>query len=141
MPLSMNPRARDILNERFHRDCLIALATEAGHQPFVRTVNAFYEDGCFYVITYALSGKMQQIQENARVAIAGDWFTAQGIAENLGHVLKTENAPLAEKLRAAFAAWYYNGHVDEADENTCILRIALTQGTLLSHGTRYDLSF
>ena len=45
------------------------------------------------------------------------------------------------KLREAFAAWYDNGHTDESDPNTCILRIRLTDGILLNHGTKYELDF
>jgi len=141
MSRNFPPEAQAIMDERFHHDSLIALATAADGQPHVRTVNAFYEDGCFYVITHALSGKMQQIAENPSVALCGDWFTAHGIAENMGHILKEENAQLAAKLRAAFAAWYDNGHTDEADPNTIILRIRLKDGVLLHHGTRYEIDF
>lgn len=133
--------AAAILNHRFGHDTLIALATVENGIPHVRTVNSYYEDGSFYTITYALSGKMQQIAADPHVAICGDWFTAQGIGENLGHILLPENQALAAKLRTAFAAWYDNGHTNEADPNTCILRIRLTNGVLFSHGTRYDLDF
>ena len=130
-----------IMNERFGHDTLIALATVDGDQPAVRAVNACYEDGSFYVVTYALSGKMVQIGRNPNIAICGDWFTAHGIGENMGHILAEENAALAAKLRAEFASWFGNGHVNEADPNTCILRIRLTDGILMSHGTRYEIDF
>ncbi len=52
-----------ILNERFNRDNIIALATVQDGTPYVRNVNGFYEDGSFYVITYALSNKMKQIEK------------------------------------------------------------------------------
>lgn len=133
--------ARDIMNERFHRDSLIALATTEGDTPRVRTVNSFYEDGAFYVITYALSNKMKQIEKNPKVAICGDWFTACGTGENLGHIQAEENREIAGKLRHAFASWYDNGHTNEADPNTCILCIHLREGVLFSHGTRYNISF
>lgn len=133
--------AQKIMNERFNRDTLIALATVDGAVPSVRTVNSFYEDGSFYVITYARSNKMKQITKNPTVAVCGDWFTAHGVGENLGHILRPENAHLADKLRTAFASWYQNGHTNEADPNTCILRIRLTDGVLLSHGTRYNIDF
>ena len=45
--------------------------------PYVRYVNAYYENGAFYIITYALSNKMIHIENNSTVAIAGDWFTAR----------------------------------------------------------------
>ena len=33
-------------------------------------LNAYYEDGSFYIITYALSNKIKQIEKNPNVAIA-----------------------------------------------------------------------
>ena len=129
------------MTERFGHDNLIALATVDGDSPAVRTVNAYYEDGCFYTVTYALSGKMQQIGRNPKIAICGDWFTAHGIGESMGHILLPEHANIAGKLRAAFAEWYGNGHTNEADPNTIILRMKLTVGVLFNHGTRYDIDF
>ena len=130
-----------ILAERFGKDSLIALATVDGGRPRVRTVNTFYLDGAFYVVTWALSGKMQQLSADPHASICGDWFTANALGENLGHVLREENQAIIERLRAAFAAWYDNGHTNEADPNTVLLKLRLTDGVLFSHGTRYDLTF
>ena len=53
-------KAKVILNSRFGHDTLIALASIEDNIPYVRTVNSYYEDGCFYIITHALSNKMRQ---------------------------------------------------------------------------------
>lgn len=133
--------AQRIMNDRFNKDSLIALATVDGNTPHVRAVNSYYEDGYFYTITYALSNKMKQIALNPTVAICGDWFTGHGIGENLGWIRDEKNNDIASKLRAAFAAWYDNGHTNEADINTVILRIRMTDGVLLHHGTRFEIDF
>lgn len=133
--------AKSILNERFGKDSLIALATADENIPSVRTVNAYYEDSSFYIITWSRSGKMQQIKSNPNVAVSGDWFTAHGVGENLGHVLKEENLSMLRTLRRAFSSWYSNGHVDENSPETVLLRIRLTDGVLFSGGTRYELHF
>ena len=130
-----------ILTDRFGKDSLIALATVLGGIPYVRTVDAVYIDDAFYVVTYALSGKCKQIAKNPTVAISGEWFTAHGIGENLGHVLLPENRAVMEILRKAFAAWYSNGHTNESDPNTCLLKIKLTDGVLFANGIRYDIDF
>ena len=130
-----------ILTERFGTDSLIALATVEDGMPHVRAVDAVYIDGSFYVVTYALSGKMQQIAKNPVVAISGEWFTAHGVGENLGHVMLNGNKAVMDILRAAFAAWYDNGHTNEADPNTCLLKIRLTDGVLFADGTRYEIEF
>lgn len=97
----------------------------------VRTVDAYYEDGSFYVVTHAKSNKMQQIAQNPQVSIAGhqEMFTASGVGENLGWVLKPENADIRAKLRTAFAGWYDLAN-NEKDEGCCILAVRLTKGTL-----------
>lgn len=130
-----------IMDQRFGRDRMISLATSVENLPSVRDVNGYYRDGSFYIITHALSGKMQQIAQNPRVAISGEWFSAHGLAENLGHVLKEENRELISTLRQVFSTWYHNGHVDETDPNTCILRVRLTDAVLFKDGVQYKLNF
>lgn len=137
----LNQEAEAILTERFGKDTIIALATIGEGRPYVRNVNAYYENSAFYVITHGLSNKMKQIEKNPEIAIAGDWFTAHGEGKNLGYFGKKENAEIADKLRKAFAAWIDNGHNNFEDENTCILCINLTDGILFSHGTCYDIDF
>lgn len=130
-----------IMDERFGRDRTISLATAVDNQPSVREVNGYYRDGSFYISTHALSGKMQQIAQNPRVAISGEWFSAHGLAENLGHVLKEENRELILTLRQVFSSWYHNGHVDETDPNTCLLRVRLTDAVFFKDGTRYAIDY
>ena len=130
-----------ILSERFGKDSLIALATSVDNVPYVRTVDAFYEDGAFYVLTHGLSGKMQQIKQNPTVSVAGEWFTAQGLGESLGYFGRKENSRIADKMRQVFSAWIDNGHNDLDDENTCILCIRLTTGVLFSNGARFEIDF
>lgn len=137
----LNKKAEKIMVERFGKDNIIALATTENGIPYVRNVNAFYENKAFYIITYGLSNKMRQIENNPAAAVAGEWFTAHGKGINLGYFGKDENAEIAKKLRTAFGSWIDNGHNDFSDENTCILCIRLTDGLLLSHGTRYEIDF
>ncbi len=57
----------------------------------------------------------------------------------MGYFGKKENHTIAEKLKTVFAEWINNGHTDFDDENTVILCVELTDGLLLSHGTRYEI--
>ncbi|MCH5324327.1 MAG: pyridoxamine 5'-phosphate oxidase family protein [Eubacterium sp.] len=137
----LTKEAEQILTRRFGKDSVIALATVEDGIPDVRNVNAYYENGAFYIITHALSDKMKQIEKNPVVAVAGEWFTAHGKGTNLGYFGKPENTEIAEKLKKVFAEWIDNGHNDFSDKNTCILCVKLTNGELYSHGTRYDIDF
>ena len=134
----LSSEAEKIMIERFGKDTVIALATVEQEMPYVRNVNAYYEDGSFYIITYALSNKMKHIESNSTVAIAGEWFTSHGKSINLGYFGKEENCRIAGKLKNVFSEWIDNGHNDFEDENTVILCVELTDGLLLSHGIRYE---
>ena len=127
-----------VMIDRFGKDTVIALETTKNEMPHVRYVNAYYENGAFYIITHALSNKMKHIKDNPVVAVAGVWFTAHGKGVNLGYFGKKENCEIADKLKKVFAEWIDNGHTDFNDENTIILQVELTDGLLLSRGTRYE---
>ncbi len=137
--MSAYENAIAIMNERFGKDSLISVATMDGSRPSVRIIDGYYEDGSFYVVTYALSGKMKQISVCPEVAVCGEWFTAHGIGENLGYVRDEGNEAMMAKLREVFAAWYGNGHVNEEDPNTCLLRIRLTDGVIIDHEKKYGV--
>lgn len=137
----LSAEAEKIMVERFGKDSIISLATTVDNRPYVRRVDSFYDKGSFYVLTYGLSNKMKQIQQNPFVAIAGEWFTANGTGVNLGYFGKEDNKEIADKMRVVFSEWINNGHNNFEDENTCILQIELTDGVLFSNGTRYDIDF
>ncbi len=142
-----------LLDEKFGngKDNIISLATiarepgaDGSPRPVVRGVDAYYEDGVFYVTTHAKSNKMQQIAKNPEVSISSstEMFTASGTAENLGWVLDPKNATLRNKLRTTFTAWYDKAN-NEQDENCCILAIRMTKGTLnINHWEKlYHMDF
>jgi len=144
--------AMKLLDEKVgNKDGLISLSTialEPGAdgrcRPAARIVDAYYEDGAFYTVTYATSGKMLQIAQNPEVAVCVivENFTADGIGENLGWVCDEKNAEMMEKLRKIFAAWYYEANNDD-DTNTCLLRVRLTKGLWYDahKGTRNEIDF
>ncbi len=128
-----------IMRERFGKDSLIALATVEDGVPYVRTVNAYYKNGAFYIVTYGKSNKMRQLAKNPVAAISGEWFSGHGEAADLGFFGNPANAGLAETLIKVFSGWINNGHSDLNDVNTRILRVRLTDGVLFSNGTRVEL--
>lgn len=118
--------------------------TDGKPRPYVRDVDAHYEDGVFYVTTWGTSTKMQQIAQNNEVAfsVCLEWFSGNGIGENLGWVLDPKNAELRTKLRKTFAKWYDYAN-NEQDENCVILAIRITRCTVIKdHGAvRYNMDF
>ncbi len=129
----------NMLKERFSTDSLISIATvDYCGVPWVRTVDAIYTDGAFYTITNNTTNKMKHINNNPLVAICGEWFSGHGKAESLGYICNEENKDLADNLRAAFASWYDNGHTNENDVNTIVLKITVTDGIIYKDGKRFE---
>jgi hypothetical protein len=133
------------------KDNVIALSTIAMElsadgipYPYVREVDAYYEDGVFYVTTSAKSNKMQQIVQNKEVtfAVCFEGISGNGVGENLGWVLDPKNADIRAKLSKAFIDWYDQAN-NEQDENCVILAIRIKRGRIFrDHGAvRYNMDF
>lgn len=136
-----------ILNEKFgNKDNVISLATistelnENGKpMPCVRDVDAIYEDGVFYIVTYAATSKVKQIEANEEVSVAVHFedFFASGKAKNLGWVLEPSNEKIRNTMRTIFSQWYDMAN-NEQDKNCCILAVYLKKGTLrINHGEAF----
>lgn len=128
------------------KDNVISFATIAQEpsadgksRPVSRDVDAFYENGTFYITTTANSNKMLQIAQNPEVSFSVnlEGFSGNGIGENLGWVLDPKNAELRTKLRTAFAEWYDIAN-DETKKNCCILAIHITRAIINhNHGSEF----
>lgn len=122
---------------------VIALATislspsVAGNpRPAVRMVCAYYENGVFYVSTDARKNKMLQIEKNNEVSVCGlGWYTFQGRAENLGWVKDEKNAEIRAEFKKIFD--WFDEVGDEDNPNSIVLRITLTEGTIIDNAEKY----
>jgi general stress protein 26 len=132
------------------KDNVIALATIATEpnadgkpRPYVRDVDAYYEDGVFYISTYAKSTKMRQIAQNPEVsfAVCFEWFSGNGTGENLGWVKDEKNGEIRAKFKKIFT--WFDEVGGEDDENSIVLAIRITRATVIKdHGAvRYNMDF
>ena len=143
--MSKYENALKLMEERCGNDkeVIIALATISlspnayGNPcPAARMVCAYYEEGVFYVSTDARKNKMLQIEKNNSVSVCGlDWFTFQGIAENLGWVKDEKNAQIRAKFKKVFN--WFDEVGDEDNPNSIVLRITLTEGTIIDEERKY----
>jgi uncharacterized pyridoxamine 5'-phosphate oxidase family protein len=125
------------------KDNLIALATislspnaDEKPRPAVRMVDAYYEDGIFYVSSASWKNKTLEIAKNNEVSICGlDLFSAQGIAENLGWVKDEKNAEIRKKMKKYFPWFEHHGNEDSPE--SIVLRITLKEGTITDNEQKY----
>jgi len=143
--MSKYENAIKLIEERCGNDkeVVIALATislspnaTGNPRPAVRMVCAYYENGSFYVSTDATKNKILQIEKNDEVSVAGlDWYTFQGKAENLGWVKDEKNKEIRAKFKKIFD--WFDEVGDEDNPNSIVLRITLTEGTLIDNEKKY----
>ena len=111
-------------------------STTGNPRPAVRMVCAYYENGVFYVSTDATKNKMLQIEKNNEVSVGGlEWYAFQGIAENLGWVKEEKNAEIRANFKKIFG--WFDEVGDEDNPNSIVLRITLTEGTIIDNENKY----
>ena len=133
-------KSLEVLQELFARDYQFALATSNDNVPSVRFIDTFYNDGSFYIVSYAKSQKVMDIEKNSKVSMCNKLYRFSGAAYNIGHPLLEENLEIREKLIKAFEPWYF-AHNNENDENMCYLKIELKEGFFYKDGTGYKVDF
>ena len=133
-------KSKKVMSNLFSRDYQFALATANENAPSVRVVDTYYEDSNFYVVTYAKSQKVKEIEQNPNVSLCSKQYRFTGLAFNIGHPLEPQNTQIREKLIKEFEPWYF-AHNNEKDENMCYVRIELTNGFLYQDGVGYSVDF
>lgn len=135
------PESLKVLDSLFSKDCQFALATSENNIPQVRYIDAFYNDGCFYIVTYGTSKKVKDIEANPQVALVSHRLHRfLGVAKNIGHPLQKENTEIRAMLLQAFEKWYFLAN-DEKDPKTCYIQIRLTEGFFYHEGFGYQVDF
>lgn len=124
----------------YGKDTVMSLATVNQDKANVRAINAYFRENAFYITTYLLSNKMREILKNPNVALNHNLFVAHGIGENIGNPLDKQNKKLRDELKSVFFK-FYDRHVDEHDENTCILRVLLTDALFFTNNYKYYIDF
>ena len=133
-------KSMSVLSELFGQDYQFSLATAKDNKPSVRVVDIYYEEGAFWVVTYANTDKVKEIEENPNVALCSEFHSFKGNAYNMGHPLKEENRKIRETLINVFQPWYFE-HNDENDMNMCYVKIDLTEGFFHKAGKGYRVNF
>ena len=129
-----------LMEEMFSRDYQFAMATTVNDIPSLRFIDTYFENGAFYVVTYANTDKVKEIAVNPNMALCSrKGYSFSGKAYNIGHPLLPENSDIRSKLIKAFKPWYFK-HNNE-DDNICILKIEPKSGFVHKDGIGYNINF
>lgn len=133
-------QALHVATELFSQNVVFAMATNGSQVPSVRMIDAYYEDGVFYMITHGETQKVQEIEVNPVVALTKDMHRFIGEAENLGHPFKPENREIRIKLKKAVKDRLFNRD-DEDDEDLVILKVVVKTGFFYKDDVGYDVNY
>lgn len=129
-----------VMEELYGKDVPMTIATVKGDAPNIRVIDFYFAHGKFYATSYRLSNKVKEIEKNPKVALNHNLFVGHGTARNIGNPRKKENLSIREELRQAFYT-FYDKHVNEEDENTCILEVTLQDAVVFANDYKYCIDF
>ena len=132
--------AIQVMEELYKKDVPMPIATIKGDAPNIRVIDMYFAHERFYATSYALSNKVKEIEDNPNVAINHNLFVSHGTAKNIGNPLKKENLSIREELKQAFCS-FYEKHINEEDEHTCILEINLKDAIVFANDYKYCINF
>ncbi len=74
------------MDELFTRDCQFSLATAKDNIPSVRVVDTYYDNQCFYLVTYGTSKKVKELEHNKHISLCNKLYNFSGFAYNIGWI-------------------------------------------------------
>ncbi len=133
-------KAMKVMNELFAKDYTFAFATVKDNIPSVRFVDTYFDSENFYIVTYAKTQKVKELEISRNVALCNKLYRFDGIAYNIGHPLEPQNNEIREKLIKVFEPWYFE-HNNENDPDMCFVKVDLKQGFFYKDGIGYKVDF
>ncbi len=116
----------DILIEKYSEDTILLIATSTNNVPNVRSVDSFYYDGSFWIVTDSRANYVKEIMDNMFTMISDgghNRFWCKG--ENIGHPL--DNKEIRETYLKVFHNWYKEVNNEDL-KTTCFIKVTPYKG-------------
>jgi uncharacterized pyridoxamine 5'-phosphate oxidase family protein len=140
MELSLKSSAvLDIINEKYQNDTILLVATAKDNVPTIRSVDSFFYEGSFWIVTDLRCNYVKEIQSNGNVMISDGghnrfWCKARVV----GHPLDKVNAGIREVFLRVFHNWYKEVN-NESIETVCYIKATPYKGYV--HKNKQGFSF
>ncbi|XMB86748.1 pyridoxamine 5'-phosphate oxidase family protein [Mycoplasmatota bacterium WC44] len=118
----------DILKEKYSNDTILLIATAKDNVPTVRSVDSFYYDGSFWIVTDLNCNYVKEIQSNQHVMISdGGHNRFWCNAKVTGHPLDESNKSIREVFIKVFHHWYKEVNNEELN-SVCYVKATPYKG-------------
>lgn len=118
----------EILKEKYSEDTVLLIVTARDNVPSVRSVDSFYYDGSFWIVTDLRCNYVQEIQRNKHVMISdGGHNRFWCNAFVAGHPLDEKNKEIRDVYKKVFHHWYEEVNNEKLD-STCYIQVTPYKG-------------
>lgn len=118
----------DIIQEKYQNDTILLVVTSRDNVPSVRSVDSFYHDGSFWIVTDLRCNYVKEIQNNPYVMISDgghNRFWCKGVIA--GHPLDSKNASIRNVYLKVFEPWYKEVNNEDL-ESVCYVKVTPYKG-------------
>lgn len=121
-------RLIDIISEKYQNDTILLIATAKDNVPSVRSIDSFYYDDSFWIVSDLRANYVQEILNNENVMISdGGHNRFWCKASVTGHPLQTHNESIREVYMKVFHHWYKEVN-NEALDTVCYIKATPYKG-------------
>jgi general stress protein 26 len=136
----MESGVNEILVERYFNDTILLIVTARDNVPSVRSVDCFYYEGSFWIVTDTRCNYVKEIQSNKNVMISDgghNRFWCNAIVA--GHPLEEENKAIRDVYLKVFHHWYKEVNNEEL-ETVCFVKATPYKGYVHKNKIGYNFN-
>lgn len=129
----------EILTERYSNDTILLIATAKENVPSVRSVDSFYYEDSFWIVTDTRANYVKEIQNNKYTMVSDgghNRFWCNAIVA--GHPLEEKNKSIREVYKRVFKNWYEEVNNEKLD-TICYVKVTPYKGYI--HKEKIGYSF
>jgi uncharacterized pyridoxamine 5'-phosphate oxidase family protein len=130
----------EILEEKYCNDTILLIATAKDSVPSVRSVDSFYHDGSFWIVTDTRANYVKEILNNKKVMISDaghNRFWCDAMVT--GHPLDDKNKSIREVFLTVFKNWYKEVNNEELS-SVCYIKATPYKGYVHKDKTGYSFN-
>lgn len=139
--MSDKVKIEELLMKKYSDDTIMLIATSKDNIPTVRSVDCFYYEGSFWVVTDLRCNYVKEIQANENVMVSDgghNRFWCKG--EVVGHPLEEKNLSIREVYKKVFNNWYEEVN-NEALDSVCFVRAQILKGYIHNDSIGHNFDF
>lgn len=131
----------DMIHQRYQYDTVLLVVTANNNVPSVRSVDSFFHEGSFWIVTDTRCNYVKEIManENAMISDGGhNRFWSKAVVT--GHPLSEQNKEIRNVFLEKFSHWYKEVNNEDLD-TVCYVKVTPYKGYFHKDKIGYNFNF